>query len=102
VTVFQPTPLPRLSCATLGEVLFSVTDRTHTYVVLELTPAAFNEIKAKLTAAGYQHAFITTDTRLLISMEGLAVASAVDKSVDCDLSGVRTSDDEQSTEPHGA
>ena len=29
---------------------------TYTYVELELSPAAYDEIRAKLEAAGYQHA----------------------------------------------
>jgi hypothetical protein len=42
---------------------------THTYVVMELSPAAHAEIKAKMLAAGYQHA-IDGDT---IDMHGIAV-----------------------------
>lgn len=30
---------------------------THTYAILEISQSAFDEIKAKLEAAGYQHAF---------------------------------------------
>lgn len=30
---------------------------THTLATLELSPAAYDEIRAKLEAAGYQHAF---------------------------------------------
>lgn len=47
---------------------------THTYVTLPLSPSAFAEIKEKLEAAGYQHAFDTDkDDGLVIDMHGLAV-----------------------------
>lgn len=47
---------------------------THTYVTLALSSAAFAEIKEKLEAAGYQHAFDTDKTDgLVIDMHGLAV-----------------------------
>ena len=42
---------------------------TYTYAVLEVSPAAHAEIKAKLLAAGYQHA-IEGDT---IDMQGIAL-----------------------------
>ena len=42
---------------------------TYTYAVLEVSPAAHAEIKAKLLAAGYQHA-IDGDT---IDMHGIAL-----------------------------
>ena len=42
---------------------------THTYVVLDISPAAHAEIKAKLLAGGYQHA-IDGDT---IDMHGIAL-----------------------------
>src|SRR6185436_17851212 len=47
---------------------------THTYVLLELSPAAFDEVKQNLEAAGYQHAFHHDGERQLIDMHGLAVA----------------------------
>lgn len=43
---------------------------TYTYAELDLTPSAFSEIKDKLTAAGYGHAFVNSRT---IDMHGLAV-----------------------------
>lgn len=43
---------------------------THTYVTLELSPQAFEEIRKKLEAARYQHAIIDQCT---IDMHGLAV-----------------------------
>ena len=42
---------------------------THTYVVMQLSPAVWAEIKAKMVEAGYQHA-IDGDT---IDMHGIAV-----------------------------
>jgi len=67
--------------------------QTHTFAILELTPAAFEEIKTKLAAAGYQHAFIEEDDKLVIDMHGIGVTAAMDKSIDYDSSGVRTSED---------
>ena len=43
---------------------------THTYVELELSPAAYDEIRQKLEEAGYKHAFIDEAT---IDMHGIAV-----------------------------
>lgn len=47
--------------------------RTHTYAVLEVSDAAYQEIKAKLQAAGYDHAFMEDGE---IDMFGIAVVSA--------------------------
>lgn len=44
---------------------------TYTYVKLQLNRAAFDEIKTKLEAAGYQHA-ISKDGQC-IDMHGLAI-----------------------------
>ena len=46
---------------------------TYTYAILELSPAAFNEIKDKLEAAGYQEQFDVEDGKYIIDMHGLAV-----------------------------
>lgn len=43
---------------------------THTYAVLEISNAAYDEIRAKLEAAGYQHAFMDDGE---IDMHGIAV-----------------------------
>ena len=43
---------------------------THTYVVLELSPAAYDEIAGKLRAAAYDHAFGDDGE---IDMHGIAV-----------------------------
>lgn len=49
---------------------------THTYALLELSPAAFAEIAAKLRAAGYHQAFHQDDDgdgRDVVDMHGIAV-----------------------------
>lgn len=50
---------------------------THTYVVLELSQPAYQEIADKLKAAGYEHAFSfgkDYQGRAVIDMQGIAVA----------------------------
>ena len=47
---------------------------THTYAVLEISRAAFDEIKAHLEAAGYGQAF--HDDGTIIDMHGIAVKVA--------------------------
>lgn len=42
---------------------------SHTYVVLEVSKAAFEEIREKLKEAGYEHAFHDE----LIDMHGIAL-----------------------------
>jgi hypothetical protein len=44
---------------------------THTFVELPLSPAAYEEIRNKLKAAGYEHCFIRGEDT--IDMHGLAV-----------------------------
>lgn len=46
---------------------------THTYVTLDISPAAYDEIRAKLEEAGYQHAFMEGGE---IDMHGLALVRA--------------------------
>lgn len=48
--------------------------RTHTHVILELSKAAYDEIKNKLSDAGYQHLFDEDEGRTIIDMHGIAVA----------------------------
>lgn len=48
--------------------------QTHTFVVLELSPAAYNEIETKLKEASYDHCFVKQDERTVIDMHGIAVA----------------------------
>ncbi len=43
---------------------------THTYVLMELSPAAYDEIAAKMRAAGYDHTFNHEGE---IDMHGIAV-----------------------------
>lgn len=52
-----------------------MTRHTYTYAVLEVSKAAYDEIRAKLEAAGYQHAFHSdSDHPELIDMNGIALA----------------------------
>lgn len=44
--------------------------QTHTYVTLDISEAAYTEIRGKLEAAGYQHTFISGGE---IDMQGIAV-----------------------------
>lgn len=48
---------------------------THTYVTLPVSQAAYDEIKAKLLAAGYEHVFNCDDE---INMHGLALCVEVE------------------------
>lgn len=48
---------------------------THTYVLLEVSAPAYDEIHAKLTEAGYQHAFSNTGE---IDMHGIAVMKSTE------------------------
>lgn len=50
---------------------------THTYAILKVSRASFDEIKAKLEAAGYQDQFIEENSEpLAIDMHGIALQSA--------------------------
>jgi len=62
---------------------------THTYAVLEVSPAAYREIRALLEAAGYEHAFHRTAHEVfregkregeieveVIDMHGIALTAA--------------------------
>lgn len=46
--------------------------QTYTYVELEISEAAYNEIAGKLRAAGYDHVFMNSGA---IDMHGLAVVN---------------------------
>ena len=46
---------------------------THTFATLELSPVAYAEIREKLKAAGYEHAFMESG---IIDMHGIGVAQA--------------------------
>jgi hypothetical protein len=46
---------------------------THTYAILDVSKKTFDEIRAKLDAAGYQHAF----DRDVIDMHGIALRANV-------------------------
>lgn len=47
---------------------------THTYAVLEVSANAFEEIKTKLEAAGYQDQIHIDGDKVLIDMHGLALS----------------------------
>ena len=46
---------------------------TYTYAILEVSKEAYEEIAAKLNAAGYQHAFHEDAGREVIDMHGIAL-----------------------------
>ena len=46
---------------------------TYTYAVLEISASAYAEIRAKLDAAGYGHAFYDDGDGEVIDMHGIAV-----------------------------
>jgi hypothetical protein len=52
---------------------------THTYVVLDVSAAAYEEIKAKLAAAGYEDQFHEDDGKVLIDMHGIAIGKGGDE-----------------------
>lgn len=64
---------------------------THTYAVLDVSPAAYGEIRAKLEAADYQHAFHQTDAGMVIDMHGIALR----------IQDGPPKSDEDRSEPHG-
>jgi hypothetical protein len=51
--------------------------QTHTYAILELSKASFEEIKTKLENAGYQDQIHVNgeDGRIVVDMHGIAVAA---------------------------
>ncbi len=48
---------------------------TRTYALLEVSPAAYAEIRAKLMAAGYEHAFHVDERGEAIDMHGIALSA---------------------------
>ena len=52
---------------------------THTYAILHISAAAFEEIKSKLEAAGYQDQFIQEDGAIVIDMHGIALQKVLTK-----------------------
>lgn len=49
---------------------------THTFVLLEVSEAAWKEIHDLLKAAEYDHAFIESNGRIVIDMHGIALEKA--------------------------
>lgn len=61
---------------------------TYTYVTLEVSSAAYQEIKALLEKAGYQHAFHEDrQDGVLIDMHGLALKEGSDGSASAASAG---------------
>lgn len=48
---------------------------TRTFALLEVAPSMFDEVRAKLEGAGYDHAFHEHDGRSVIDMHGLALVA---------------------------
>lgn len=55
---------------------------TYTYAELAISQAAYSEIRNKLEAAGYQHAFHQDRDGELIDMHGIAVRAEAPKTSD--------------------
>jgi len=58
---------------TKPDVVAPVSRTSRTYAILEVTPAVYAEIRDKLAAAGYDHAFHCEDGSEVIDMHGLAI-----------------------------
>lgn len=58
---------------------------THTFVVLDVSPACYAEIRARLEAVEYQHTFTESDGKPVIDMHGIALRSEDDQRVRCYL-----------------
>ena len=56
---------------------------THTYVIMELSSVAYDEIRSKLDAAHYDQAFHRQGTREVLDMHGIAVARAEEPQEPC-------------------
>ena len=54
--------------------------QTHTFVELELSASAYEEIARKLRDAEYDHAFVKCGARTVIDMQGIAVANEEEES----------------------
>ena len=52
---------------------------THTYVLMEVSRAAFDEIRAKLEAVQYNHAVIVDRAQPILDMHGLALVQEKDE-----------------------
>jgi hypothetical protein len=46
---------------------------THTFSILEVSKTTYEEIEKKLKDAGYDHAFIEDDRKIVIDMHGIAL-----------------------------
>src|SRR5208282_5906413 len=63
-----------LDAAVVTEMLEEFRRVTYTYAVLMISKPAFDEIKAKLEAAGYQGQFVKTADGIEIDMRGIGIA----------------------------
>lgn len=59
---------------------------SRTFALLKVSKAAFDEIRLKLEAAGYGHAFHEDDGGLTIDMHGIALVGP-EAEVDADVRG---------------
>lgn len=62
---------------------------THTYAVLEVSARTYAEVRARLEAAGYDHAFHKDDSAEVIDLHGIAIKREVRPGVDGDEEGQR-------------
>lgn len=53
---------------------------THTYAILDVSPAVFHEIREKLLAAGYEHSLHANGGKVVIDMHGIALREESQKS----------------------
>ena len=56
--------------------------QTHTFSILAVSKAAYEEIKGKLIEAGYEHAVMNEGEQEVIDMHGVAITPEVLESVD--------------------
>ena len=56
--------------------------QTHTFAILEISKAAYDEIKGKLIDAGYEFAIMKEGDMEVIDMHGIGIKAEVVESVD--------------------
>jgi len=54
---------------------------TYTYAILEISKAAYDEIKNKLEVAGYSDQFHKNDGQIVINMHGIALAQEKENAI---------------------
>lgn len=60
---------------------------TYTYAILDVSKAAYTEVRAKLDEAGYQHAFHHDEGHEVIDMHGIALRVKPPECVTCNDEG---------------